>query len=245
MPQMSAARVLVVDDEPGVRGMLVDYLGKSGYSVDGCASGVELDVALSSRPADVVVLDISMPGEDGVSIARRLRGAGSAGIIMLTALDDLVDRVVGLELGADDYMTKPFDLRELRARIGAVLRRSGPCASEDHAGDAVGATRSRLVSFGKVHLDLDEHCLVDCAGTRQPLTAMEFDLLEAFADNPNRVMSRDRLLNVAHNRRQEPFDRAIDIRVARLRKKIEVDPAKPRVIKTVQSVGYIYVPPRG
>jgi two-component system phosphate regulon response regulator OmpR len=239
----NAARLIVVDDEPQIRGIVVDYLGQDGYSVDGCASGEELDVALAARPADLVLLDISMPGEDGVSIARRLRARGSPGIIMVTALDDVVDRIVGLEVGADDYITKPFNLRELRARVRAVLRRAQACAEAEDS--AVPDPRSsRLVSFGATRLDLDHRCLVDAGGDRQPLTAMEFDLLEVFARNPNRVMSRDRLLSAAHNRRQEPFDRAIDIRVARIRKKVEPDPAKPQVIKTVQGIGYIYVPPR-
>jgi two-component system, OmpR family, response regulator len=245
MSQRDGARLVVVDDEPEIRGMVADYLGKSGYSVDACASGAELDVALAARPADLVVLDISLPGEDGVSIARRLRETRAARIVMLTALDDVVDRVVGLEVGADDYITKPFHLSELRARIRAVLRRAWPSGSGRGTPACPGPRPSRLVSFGKVRLDLDACCLVEDVGSCRPLTAMEFDLLSAFARNPNRVMSRDRLLTLAHNRKQEPFDRAIDIRVARLRKKIEVDPSKPQVIKTVPSVGYIYVPPAG
>ena len=164
---------------------------------------------------------------------------------MLTVMDDVIDRIVGFEVGADDYLTKPFDLRELRARIRAVLRRAGTGGADQAVLTTADLERVRLVPFGKLHLDVDARCLVDRDGARQPLTAMEFDLMAAFARSPNRVMSRDHLLQMAHNRAEEPFDRAIDIRVARLRKKIEVDASKPQVIKTVHGVGYIYVPPRG
>lgn len=242
MPRSDPARVLVVDDDPEIRGMVADYLGRDGYDVWRCAGGAELDAAQAARPADLVVLDVAMPGEDGLSIARRLRAAGPTPIIMLTALDDVLDRVVGLEVGADDYLTKPFDLRELRARVRAALRRaetaadtSGAVADPRHQGG--------LVCFGKVSLDLDGRHLVDSQGARLDLTATEFDLLAAFAQNPNRVLSRDRLLDTT-GFTVDPCDRAVDIRVTRVRKKVEVDPAKPQVIRTVRSVGYIYVPPR-
>jgi len=150
----------------------------------------------------------------------------------------VIDRVVGLEVGADDYLTKPFDLRELRARIRAVLRRGGSMPAAAPAAD-----ESR-VSFGKVFLDLDGHCLIDREGVEQRLTASEYELLFAFAKNPNRVMSRERLLDTGCCRDDEPFDRSIDIRITRIRKKVEVDAAKPQVIKTVRGAGYIYVPPR-
>jgi DNA-binding response OmpR family regulator len=245
MPPSESARLVVVDDEPEIRGMVADYLGKNGYAVRRCASGTELDSVLASGPADLVVLDVSMPGEDGLSIARRLRAASATRIIMLTASDDVVDRVVGLEIGADDYLTKPFDLRELRARVRAVLRRAG-LDSETKPADAPSpATPDNVISFGKVRLDLDRYCLVDCDGDEQHLTATEFDLLAAFARNPNRVMSRERLLDLAGGRELEAFDRSIDIRITRIRKKIEIDPAKPQVIKTVRGAGYMYVSPRG
>jgi DNA-binding response OmpR family regulator len=237
------ARLVVVDDEPEIRGMVADYLDKNGFAVRRCANGSELDVVLASGPADLVVLDVSMPGEDGLSIARRLRTERATPIIMLTASDDVVDRIVGLEVGADDYLTKPFDLRELRARIRAVLRRADSRAG----GEATpgGTCAGNLVSFGKLSLDLDRYCLVDREGAEQRLTATEFDLLAVFAKNPNRVMSRERLLDLASARDQEPFDRSIDIRITRLRKKIEIDASKPQVIKTVRGVGYMFVPPRG
>jgi DNA-binding response OmpR family regulator len=238
----AAHHVIVVDDEAEIRGMVADYLGRDGYSVCRCASGSELDAVMESYPADLVVLDVSMPGEDGLSIARRLRASGSTPVIMLTALHDVVDRIVGLEVGADDYLTKPFDLRELRARVRAVLRRvkanagAGGCAAD---GDA------RRVSFGKFKLDLDAHCLVDCTGVEVRLTATEFDLLRTFAENPNRVLSRGRLLEETHGQSHDPFDRSIDIRVTRIRKKIEADPAKPQIIRTVRGAGYMFVPPHG
>jgi two-component system, OmpR family, response regulator len=191
-----------------------------------------------------VVLDVSMPGEDGFSIARRLRAERAMPIIMLTASDDVVDRIVGLEVGADDYLTKPFDLRELRARIRAVLRRAEGGGGSDNQEALRADAPPNSVSFGKVSLDLDRYCLVDRDGTEQRLTATEFDLLATLARNPNRVLSRERLLDLTSGREQEPFDRSIDIRITRIRKKIEIDATKPQVIKTVRGVGYMFVPPR-
>lgn len=234
-----AGHLIVVDDEAEIRGMVADYLGRDGYSVCRCASGSELDAVMGSFPADLVVLDVSMPDEDGISIARRLRASGTTPIIMLTALDDVVDRVVGLEVGADDYLTKPFDLRELRARIRAVLRRARGGAAER---DSV-VNRGRSVDFGRVVLDLEARCLIESDGARTRLTSTEFDLLRTFAESPNRVMSRERLLEETCGQSHDPFDRSIDIRIARIRKKIEVDPAKPQVIRTVRGAGYMFVPP--
>jgi len=231
--------IIVVDDDPGVREMVADYLAQHGYAVRGAAGGSELDRLLAAAPTALILLDISMPGEDGCAVARRLRAANNATpIIMLSAMGDVIDRVVGLEIGTDDYIVKPFDLRELRARIGAVLRRA--------AAEPVAAPSGNLrrVSFGKVALDLDARKLIAADGSDQRLTAMEFDLLQAFARNPNRVLSRDTLLSLAHHKEMEPFDRSIDIRIARLRRKIEEDPAKPQVIKTERGGGYIFVPPR-
>jgi two-component system OmpR family response regulator len=164
---------------------------------------------------------------------------------MLTGSDDVVDRIVGLEVGADDYLTKPFDLRELRARIRAVLRRGG-LDIPDNVGAAANTNAAcKLVPFGKVALDTERHCLVSREGEALRLTASEFDMLSIFAANPNRVISRERLLDNGGAGDDEPFDRAIDIRIARIRKKIEVDPATPQVIKTIRGAGYIFVPPRG
>jgi DNA-binding response OmpR family regulator len=231
-------RIIVVDDEPELRTMVAEYLARHGFAPRTAAGGAELDALLAVAPADLVILDVNMPGEDGFAIARRLRAAGSLPILMLTAAGDVVDRVVGLELGADDYLTKPFDLRELRARIGSILRRAASPPTPEPAGPA------RYVRFGRVRLDLHSHRLVRDDETAVPLTAMEFDLLKAFAANAGRVLSRDRLLDLAHNRGWEAFDRSIDIRVARIRRKIEDDPAKPSVIKTVHGAGYLFVAPK-
>jgi two-component system phosphate regulon response regulator OmpR len=233
-------RLIVVDDEPELRQILLEYLGKHGFAVRAAASGYELDRFLAAEPADLLILDITMPEEDGLSIAKRIRARSTTPILMLTAANDVVDRVVGLELGADDYVTKPFDLRELLARIRALLRRGEP-ASVTLAPPKPVPESGERVRFGKVLLDLNARCLLEGDGERLPLTAMEFDLLNAFARNPNRVLTRDRLLDLAHNRDNEPFDRSIDIRIARLRRKIEPDPAKPQVIKTVHGTGYIFV----
>jgi DNA-binding response OmpR family regulator len=242
-------RLVVVDDEATLREMLADYLGKHGFDVVVAADGRALDACLAEKPADLILLDINMSGEDGFAIARRLRAASRVPILMVSAADEVIDRVVGLEIGADDYVTKPFDLRELRARIGAILRRvagGGQIVLPAEApADASSSPQPKsLTPFGKVALDVDGRCLIHVDGKEEPLTAMEFDLLYVFSQNPHRVLSRDRLLNLAHHRDNEPFDRSIDIRVARIRRKVEVDPAKPQVIKTVRGAGYIYVPPK-
>lgn len=234
-------RVVVVDDEPELRAILCDYLGRHGFSVRAVASGDELDASLATEDADLLILDIAIPDEDGLSITRRIRAGSTVPILVLTAAADVVDRIVGLEVGADDYVTKPFDLRELRARIRALLRRSGRPALADTAAEQTGV---RLVQFGRVKLDVDARQLRQDDGEVVALTSMEFDLLNAFAQNPNRVLTRDRLLDLAHHRDSQPYDRSIDIRIARLRRKIEPDPGKPQVIKTIHGTGYMYVRPK-
>jgi two-component system phosphate regulon response regulator OmpR len=231
--------IIVVDDEPEIRSMLADYLSHVGFSVREAEDGVAMRRILAEQPTDLVILDINMPGEDGLSLARFLRANTEVGIVMLTAAGEVVDRVVGLELGADDYIAKPVDLRELLARIRAVLRRlrAGPAVAV--AGGAAAAT---TMPFGACQLDLEAHRLYDADGQEVPITSMEFDLLKAFVEHPNRVLSRDQLLDLAHNKDWEPFDRSIDIRIARLRRKIETDPSKPQVVKTVRGAGYIFVP---
>ena len=181
-----------------------------------------------------------MPGEDGLSIARRMLAASGVPFIMLTAVGDPVDRIIGLELGADDYIAQPFDLRELRARVRSVLRRAARPIASNASGAAVAS--GERVSFGAVALDLAARCLLHPDGRVSKLTAMEFNLLRTFAENPNRVLTRDRLLDLAHHRDLEPFDRSIDIRIARLRKKLEADPDKPQIIRTVRGTGYMFVP---
>lgn len=236
-----AAHIVIVDDEPGIRITLEEYLMLQGYRVT-CADGGEaLRRIVEEEAIDLVVLDITMPGEDGLSLARFLRETQDVGIIMLTAAGDVVDRIVGLEMGADDYLAKPVDLREFLARVKAVLRRSAAMAAGAGAGaegaEGVAVSEAR---FGACRLDLDAHKLFDAEGAEIPITSMEFDLLKAFAEHPNRVLSRDQLLDMAHDRDWEPFDRSIDIRIARIRRKVERDPAKPQVIKTVRGAGYLF-----
>ena len=234
---MSAPHLVIVDDEKDLREPIADYLRAEGYTVSTASGGAELDIIMSERPVDLVVLDVSMPGEDGFAIARRLRAAGPIGIIMLTAKRDTIDRVLGIELGADDYLTKPIELRELLARVRGLLRRLLGAPTPP-------TSLGREVRFGRCLLNLDTRKLYDGAGAQIPLTAMEFDLLELFASRPNRALTRDQLLELAHHRDEEPFERSIDMRVVRLRRKIEVDPVKPQVIKTIRGAGYMFVPGR-
>lgn len=229
--------VVVVDDEADIRETIEDYLKLHGFTVSTADGGEALRRIVEENTVDLVLLDINMPGEDGLSLARFLRERGEVGIIMLTAAGEVVDRIVGLEMGADDYLAKPFDLRELLARMKSVMRRS-------QAGEAVTVDGQPVqrAKFGTCQLDLDSHKLFDAEGEEIAITSMEFDLLKVFAEHPNRVLNRDQLLEMAHNRGWEPFDRSIDIRITRLRKKIEADPAKPQVIKTVRGAGYMFVP---
>jgi DNA-binding response OmpR family regulator len=229
--------ILVVDDEPEVRDLLQEYLMARDFAVSAAGSVPEAREVLARRGVDLVVLDVRMPGEDGLVLARELRGRGEIGIVMLTASGEVIDRVVGLELGADDYVAKPFDPRELLARIRSVLRRRRP----EIAATAPDGER-RSLRFGRHMLDLEARSLFTLDGAPVPTTAMEFDLLEAFARNPNRVLTRDRLLDLAHKGGGDPFDRSIDTRVARLRQKIEPHPEKPATIKTVHGMGYMFVP---
>lgn len=231
----ASAHIVVVDDEPDLREGVSEYLLDHGYAVSQAGSGAALRALMAERAVDLVVLDIGMPGEDGLSVARYLRGLGPIGIIMLTANRDIIDRVVGLEMGADDYLPKPFELRELLARVRAVLRRAATPA-------APAATMGHQVRFGRCTLDIEARRLFDGDGAELPITAMEFDLLKTFADHPNRVLTRDRLLDLAHNMEMAPFDRSIDMRITRLRRKIEDDPKLPQIIKTVRGEGYVFVP---
>lgn len=229
--------IVVVDDEPGIRETIEEYLELHDFQVTAVGGGEGLREVVGDQDVDLVLLDIRMPGEDGLSLARYLRENTQVGIIMLTAAGEVVDRIVGLEMGADDYLAKPVDLRELLARIKAVLRRA---SQDEEALFADSGGQAQTVKFGDFTLNLEAHKLFESSGQEVPLTSMEFDLLKAFADNPNRVLTRDQLLNLAHNRDWEPFDRSIDIRIARIRRKIESDPAKPQVIKTVRGAGYIF-----
>ncbi|NDW01505.1 response regulator [Salipiger sp. PrR002] len=227
--------ILICDDERDLREMLAEYLGKHGFRTTLAGGADDLRTSLAVARPDLILLDINMPGEDGLSVLRSLQGPEAPMVIMLTAAGDVIDRVVGLEMGADDYLAKPVDLRELVSRIRAVLRRrlSAPAEAPQE--------RSRF-RFGKAWLDLEAAKLFDEDGAEMPLTAMEFNLLKLFARNRGRVLNRDQILEGAHDRAWDPFDRSIDIRISRIRKKIEVNPAKPEVIRTVRGIGYIYDP---
>jgi DNA-binding response OmpR family regulator len=238
---MMVARLVVVDDEPDLRAMIAEYLANHGYAVCGVGNGRELDAQLAVELPDLLILDVNMPGEDGFAIARRMRARCAVPILMLTAADTVADRVVGLEIGAEDYLTKPFDLRELLARVRAILRRAPSAGTGTAKPSEARVDPASKVQFGHMLLDLDAHQLIAPDGTELALTTPEFDLLAAFARHPNRVLSRERLLELAHGR-DEVFDRSIDIRIARIRRKVEADPANPRMIKTVRGAGYIFVP---
>jgi two-component system, OmpR family, response regulator len=240
----SSGCVLVVDDDPAVRAMLVTYLSENGYEALEADCAEAMRAVLAERVPDVALLDVRLGKDDGLSLARHLRERYDIGIIMVTAADDVLDRVIGLEVGADDYVTKPFDPRELRARLRSVLRRVRQRESNGSQ-PAVGAPPSDQVQIGACKLDLAGHRLFDATDREIALTSMEFDLLKVFSEHPNQVLSRDQLLNLTRNRDWEPFDRSIDIRIARLRRKIEPDPERPRIIKTVRNAGYMYNPASG
>ena len=235
--------IIVVDDEAPAREMVGDYLKMHGFAVTLCDGGTELRAAIETELPDLVVLDLNMPEEDGLSIIRDLKARSNVPVIMLTATASPIDRVVGLELGADDYVAKPCELRELMARIRSVLRRSAPKpAAAAVAAAAAKPANAQLVRFGTKWLDLEAQALRDDEGNEHPLTASEFGLLKVFAANPKRVLSRERLLELANARDAEAFDRAVDLRIMRIRRKIEPDPAKPAVIRTIRGGGYLFSP---
>ncbi|CCD90731.1 two-component system regulator, response regulator protein [Bradyrhizobium sp. ORS 375] len=240
--------IIIVDDEAPAREMVGDYLKMHGFTVTLCDGGKSLRSAIETGPADLVVLDLNMPEEDGLSIIRDLKGRTNIPVIMLTATASPIDRVVGLELGADDYVAKPCELRELMARIRSVLRRSVPAKAAASAAATAPepapakAPDPQLVRFGTKWLDLDAQALRDDEGNEHPLTASEFGLLKVFAANPKRVLSRERLLELANARDAEAFDRAVDLRIMRIRRKIEPDPTKPAVIRTIRGGGYLFSP---
>lgn len=234
--------IIVVDDEPSAREMVGDYLRMHGFTVTLCDGGKSLRSTIATEVPDLVVLDLNMPEEDGLSIIRDLKQRTNVPVIMLTATASPIDRVVGLELGADDYIAKPCELRELMARIRSVLRRTTPAKSATPAPVAARAAPDSRVRFGTKWLDLETQALRDDEDNEHPLTASEFGLLKVFAANPKRVLSRERLLELANARDAEAFDRAVDLRIMRIRRKIEPDPAKPSVIRTIRGGGYLFSP---
>lgn len=227
--------ILIVDDDIELRRLLTDFLSRHGYRVDAATDGRSMGRLLETGRFDLVVLDLMLPGEDGLSLCRRLRADSNLPVIMLTALAEEIDRIVGLEMGADDYVVKPFNPRELLARIKAVLRRTGNKPRDLSDG-------RKALLFAGWRLDLTKRELHSPEGVLMPLTSGEFDLLAAFAEHPQRVLSRDHLLDLTRGRSAGVFDRSIDVQLSRLRRKIEADPNEPTLIKTVRGGGYLFTP---
>ena len=228
------ARVLVVDDDPEIASLLSRYLQGQGLEVRIAGNGVQARDALVRPDFDLVLLDLGLPDTDGFALMRELRQRWTGPIIIVTGRGESVERVVGLELGADDYVSKPFDLRELLARIRSVLRRARPDPS-------VGMGRS--ISFDGLHLDLAARRLAGRDGQEIALTTGELDLLVVFVERPHQVLSRDQLMNALHGRDAGPYDRAVDVQIGRLRRKVEKDPANPRLIQSVRGAGYLFASP--
>lgn len=228
------SHLLVVDDDPGIRELLCQYLGEQGFRVSAVEGGKAMDEWLAENATDLVILDLMLPGEDGLSLARRLRGDHKLPIIMISARGEDVDRIVGLEVGADDYLPKPFNPRELLARVRAVLRRNTPAA------DAASVTANSF-DFGSFRFEPEKRALYRGSG-EVDLSRAEFDLLDVLVRHPNRALSRDFIMECLGGNDRDPFDRSIDVRVTRLRHKIEEDPAHPRFIRTVWGIGYQFTP---
>ena len=232
--EQETARILVVDDDSELRLLIKEYLEKNGFTVDTVESGETMDGYLGNSKADLIILDLMLPGEHGLSIAQRLKKQMEIPIIIVSAQGDDVDRIVGLEIGADDYLAKPFNPRELLARVRAVLRRSSTSV-------ALGNIESDKLTFGEFEVDISAHRLTRGLDLIS-LTSGEFDLLSILVKNPNKVLDRDRILDLLTGAERSPFDRSIDVRITRLRAKIEVDPANPLYIKTIWGKGYMFCP---
>jgi two-component system, OmpR family, response regulator len=230
--------VLVVDDQREICELIRDYLMDEGFRVSTANDGIGMREVIARGSVDLVILDLMLHGEDGLQLARELRSCSDVGIIMVTGRGETVDRIIGLEMGADDYLSKPFHLRELLARLRSVLRR-GPTRGAAERG----AARRARFRFCGWSLDMASRELVSPAGGDVRLTTGEFELLAAFVNHANQVLSRDRLLDLSRHREAGPFDRTIDVQVGRLRRKLEDDPKSPTMIKTVRGGGYIFTPP--
>lgn len=231
--------ILVVDDDQEIRTLLADFLNNYGYKVSAAADGVEMFDILNREDITLIILDLMMPGEDGLTLCKRVRTSSNMPIIMLTAIGEDTDRIIGLEMGADDYIAKPFNPRELLARMKAILRRTSegePASTED------ARKESSRVMFSGWYLDLATRTLLSPEEMEVSLSAGEFDLLNALIEHPQRVLSRDQLLDFTKNRPAGPFDRSIDVQISRLRHKIEPDPKNPTLIKTVRGGGYLFTP---
>lgn len=227
-------RLLIVDDDEEIRSLLRRFFERHGFDTDSAASGAEMDVRLSKSTYDMVILDVMLPDEDGFSLCKRLRAAGRTAIIMVTGVVESTDRIVGLELGADDYVTKPFDARELLARVRAVLRRSETPPA------APAPNHSPTLGFAGWRLDIVRRELRSSDFTLTPLSGGEFELLVVFAQHPQRILTREQLIDLSRGPTHEAFDRSIDVQVSRLRRKIEEDPGDPEIIRTVRNVGYMF-----
>jgi len=232
--------ILVVDDDRDIRQMVGEYLHRNGLRVTLAADGREMRVALDTSDVDLIVLDVMMPGEDGLTLCRNLRVGKhrTVPVVMLTARDDETDRIIGLEMGADDYVVKPFSSRELLARINAVIRRARMLPPNLQVSEM-----ARLIGFGDWRLDTTARHLLDADGTAYPLSGAEFRLLRVFVDHPQRVLNRDQLLNLTQGRDAEVFDRSIDLLVSRLRQRLGDGPREQAYIKTVRSEGYVFCQP--
>ncbi|MDD5388744.1 MAG: response regulator [Gallionellaceae bacterium] len=234
---MKQEHLLLVDDDPELRELLRDYLGQAGFRITGVADGREMRRAMDAARFDLVILDIMLPGEDGLSLCRHLRARSRIPILMLTARGDEIDRIVGLEMGADDYLAKPFNPRELLARIKSILRRA-ESLPENLTGEDV-----RHFRFAEWNLDTQTRQLLSPDGVVVDLSGVEYKILRVFVEHPNRVLSRDQLLELTQGREASAFDRAIDVQIGRLRRKLDDDAREPRLIKTVRNEGYVLAVP--
>ena len=235
--ELQDKRILVVDDDEKLLDLVTKYLNKEGFHADGVGNGKEMDAYLAANGVDLLILDLMLPGEDGLSIARRLRSSSALPILMLSARGEDIDRIIGLEVGADDYLAKPFNPRELTARVKAILRRS--TVSEPGAGSA--DSTSEIYRFGDYQLNLTTNS-ISRNGEKISLTSGEFALLEVFVKHPNRILTRDHLIELIKGYERSPYDRSVDVRVTRLRKKLETNPEQPEYIRTVWGRGYIFTP---